>query len=247
MARYQVILAYDGTDFNGFQRQANHANIRTVQGAVESALHSIGWEGQSIKAAGRTDTGVHASGQVIAFDFEWNHSTDDLMAAMNANFPHDVSALEVKLAYPDFHPRFDAVARCYHYFIYTQNVRNPLLDRYAWRVYPPVDINRLRSAAMSIIGEHDFSAFGTALTMDGSTIRRVFSADWIEKTNGIVFQIKANAFLYHMVRRLVSIQVLIGLRKLEPEIMQECLMQQDSALIKGLAPPQGLTLIEVTY
>jgi tRNA pseudouridine38-40 synthase len=247
MARYQVILAYDGTDFNGFQRQANHANIRTVQGVVESALHSIGWEGQSIKAAGRTDTGVHASGQVIAFDFEWNHSTGDLMAAMNANFPHDVSALEVKLAQPDFHPRFDAVARCYHYFVYTQNVRNPLLERYAWRVYPPVDINRLRSAAMLIIGEHDFAAFGTALTMDGSTIRRVYSADWVSKTNGLVFQIKANAFLYHMVRRLVIFQVAIGQGKLELESMQEYLEQKNSPLVNGLAPPQGLTLIEVTY
>ena len=114
MGRYQVILAYDGTDFNGFQRQASN-KIRTVQGTVEAALRRIGWQGKSVLAAGRTDTGVHAFGQVITFDHEWKHSSEDLLAAINANLPQDVAARAVELAKPDFHPRFDAVARCYYY------------------------------------------------------------------------------------------------------------------------------------
>ncbi|TLN02249.1 tRNA pseudouridine synthase A [bacterium] len=136
MARYQIILAYDGTDFLGYQRQEE---ARTVQGEVEAALQHLGWQGRSILSSGRTDTGVHASGQVIAVDLDWRHAPEALGKALNARLPDDVAVKAVKVAEKEFHPRFDALWRCYHYRLYCRAERNPLRDRFAWRVWPPVD------------------------------------------------------------------------------------------------------------
>ena len=158
MERYQVILAYDGSHYKGFQRQAN---ARSVQGVVEDALRKLGWQGKSILAAGRTDTGVHATGQVIAFELEWNHGSQDLQTALNALLPSDVVAREVRQVCPSFHPRYDASWRKYFYRIYCQPVRQPLLEPYAWRVWPAVELNALQEAARPLVGKHDFGAFGS--------------------------------------------------------------------------------------
>lgn len=247
MARYQVILAYDGTDFNGFQRQASGASIRTVQDSVEAALRCIGWQGQSILAAGRTDTGVHASGQVISFDFNWMHPPQDLLAAMNANLPSDIAARAIQPVLPDFHPRFDALARTYHYHGFCQPVRDPLRERYAWRIWPVAEISILQASARQLLGRHDFAAFGTPPHPKGNTIREVYSADWRQENGGLIFEITANAFLYHMVRRIVSFQISIGQGNLEPDAIRKCLVRDRQELVRGLAPPQGLILVEVSY
>ncbi len=247
MARYQVILAYDGTDFYGFQRQKKGSKARTVQGAVEAALRQIGWQGLTILSAGRTDTGVHASGQVIAFDLDWVHSPEALQAAMNANLPPDVSARAVAPAQPDFHPRYAALARRYRYRIFCESVRDPLRERYAWRVWPAIAPERLQRAASYLAGEHDFAAFGTPPRAGGKTVRKVFQASWRADADGLTFEIAANAFLYHMVRRLVQIQVEVGQGGLEPEEVRICLGNGLPGQVKGLAPPQGLTLVDVIY
>lgn len=244
MARYKVTVAYDGTRFCGFQRQSEE---RTVQGVIESALKKIGWPGTTILAAGRTDTGVHASGQVISFDLDWVHSVLDLQSALNANLPPDVAAGSVMLAEADFHARFDAIRRCYRYRLYSSSVRDPLKDRYAWRVWPGVDETRLQSAAGYLPGEHDFSAFGAPLKAGGSTLRCVSRAVWSVDSEDLVFEISANAFLYHMVRRLVSFQVQIGQGKLTPSAVSEALDGGSKELVRGLAPPQGLVLVDVIY
>ena len=126
MARYKVTLSYDGTGFQGYQRQKNR---RTVQGCVEQALQQIGWTATSILSAGRTDTGVHASGQVIAFDLEWNHTTGKLVLALNAALPPDIAVVDAVEATGSFHPRYSALAREYHYSLLLAKHRNPLLER----------------------------------------------------------------------------------------------------------------------
>ena len=135
MARYQAILAYDGSGFQGSQRQAN---VRTVQGAFEDALRVLNWSAHAVIIAGRTDTGVHAIGQVVAFDLEWAHSVDALLHALNANLPHDLAVRSLSLASADFHPRFDAVSRKYRYRLFCDATRDPLRERFLWRVHPPV-------------------------------------------------------------------------------------------------------------
>lgn len=249
MARYQVKLAYDGSQYQGFQRQ-RRAN--TVQATVEAALRKLGWDGQAILAAGRTDSGVHARGQVIAFDLSWQHSAEDLQAALNANLPLDIAALDVQTTRDGFHPRYDAAARCYHYHLFCQAHRDPLRERYAWRVWPAVIVERLAGAAELLVGQHDFSAFGTPPRAGGSTIRRVLRAKWeAVLTSGenpdLVFEIVADAFLFRMVRRLVAIQVDVGQGRLETSDIARWLEEPPAFPVQGLAPPNGLILHRVIY
>jgi len=243
MERYQVIIAYDGTNFQGFQRQGGS---RTVQAEIEAALRQLSWEGSAIFYAGRTDTGVHASGQVIAFDLEWQHSTEELGRAINAHLPKDVAVREVILAAADFHPRYNASARSYHYHLFCQPDRNPLRERYAWRVWPQLEGDLLIQAAALLPGTHNFAAFGSPLKPEGSTIRTVFSADWQHQEDSWHFRVTANAFLYRMVRRLVFLQVLVGQRRLAIETFRSAL-QSPSPLTPGLAKPNGLFLERVHF
>lgn len=244
MERYQAILTYDGTEFSGMQRQSQD---RTVQGVVEEALEKIGWKGESILAAGRTDAGVHASGQSITFDLDWRHTESDLLKALNASLPPDVSASKVRSAGEDFHPRYDALSRRYRYTIFCQPVSDPLRERYAWRVWPQVDLGIMQAAAKHLVGEHDFSAYGTPQKPGGPTVRKVIEAAWQQKDDALIFEIEANAFLYHMVRRIVRQQIKIGQGKLPPETVAECLKEIFSEPVQGLAPPNGLFLIKVHY
>jgi len=241
MARYQIILAYDGTDFVGSQRQAHS---RTVQGELETALGKIGWRGSSILLAGRTDTGVHASGQVAAFDLEWGHGLDDLLCALNAGLPGDMAVRRARQAADDFHPRFDATSRRYRYRIFYDPARDPLRERYAWRLWPPPD--DLRPLARIWLGTHDFAAFGSPMKPGGSTRRTVLSAHWTGRGREWAFEVQADAFLYRMVRRLVFLQVAVGQGRLQSEDLARAL-EKPARLLAGLAPASGLTLTEVCY
>jgi tRNA pseudouridine38-40 synthase len=243
MARYQTILAYDGTHFLGLQRSGS---LRTVQGEVEAALRRLGWQGQTILYAGRTDTGVHASGQVIAFDLEWSHTCGELLRALNANLPEDIAVKALQEAAADFHPRYHATRRCYQYRIFCQPQRDPLKERYAWRVWPAVDEQRLHEAARLLLGIHDFAAFGTPPRTGGSTVRMIYDAVWKLEPQGLLFEVAANAFLYHMVRRLVFLQVQVGQNRLD---LKQLALAVETAQPQtpGLAPPHGLVLVEVNY
>ena len=243
MERYQVILSYDGTDFHGFQRQGS---TRTVQLEVENALRRMGWQGKSLLAAGRTDTGVHASGQVVAFDINWAHPQEKLGRALNAFLPPDIGVNEVQKVSSDFHPRFDAIWRTYRYHIYFQQFRDPLQDRFAWRIWPELDFEPLELAAAAFVGTHDFSSFGKPMKEGGSTERTVTSSSWIQAGGQIRYQVTANAFLYHMVRRLVYAQIQVALGKLSMDQIFLGL-QEGAQLPPGMAPPNGLVLHEVVF
>ncbi len=244
MERYKLILAYDGTEFLGSQRQGSR---RTVQGEVESALRSLGWQDASILLAGRTDTGVHATGQVAAFDLEWKHPIEDLKAALNSRLPGDISVWKVESAASGFHPRFDARARCYHYRVIEQKERNPVQERYAWRIEEAVTSGLLDKAAKRLIGKHDFMNFGRAMHAGNSTVRTVFAAGWYpQEKHSWIFQVIADAFLYHMVRRMVFLQVLVGTKRISPEVFSELLGNERKAPA-GNAPAAGLELKACFY
>ena len=249
MAHYQIILAYDGTDFVGSQRQAAS---RTVQGELEKTLHKLGWSGRSVLLAGRTDTGVHAAGQVAAFDLNWRHTDDDLLRALNANLPTDMAVRGLCIAPAKFHPRFDATSRRYQYRLFCQPVRDPLREKFAWRVWPQLDGDALNAVTSLFIGQHDFASFGTPPRAGSSTVRTVMNAAWQAKEDEWHFEVQANAFLYRMVRRLVFVQVAVAQGKIPVETVAGSIVGQTEALERnelptGLAPANGLTLVEVTY
>ena len=251
MARYKLTLAYDGSGFAGSQRQATKA--RTVQGELEKALRKLGWNGRSVILSGRTDTGVHATGQVAAADLDWSHAESDLVRALNAALPADVAVWSAKVVDDKFHPRFDATSRCYRYRLFCQPLRNPIRERYAWRVQPAVQPALLTAAAKFFPGAHDFFAFGSRTTPKGTTRRTVKKAAWMQIADDEwQFEVQADAFLYRMVRRMVFVQVVIAQGKLRAEVIAQALAEQASAeqrsgLPAGLAPAHGLTLVEVTY
>lgn len=243
MAHYKVILAYDGTHFLGFQRQGA---ARTVQSTVEDALRRLGWQERALLSAGRTDSGVHASGQVIAFDLVWNHSLEDLLAALNAHLPEDVAARAAEEVTAEFHPRFDALERRYRYRLCAGPLRAPLRERYAWRVWPEPDAAAMNAAAGLLRGTHDFAAFGAPHKAGGSTIRCVTAAAWQPEGDGWVFEIRGNAFLYHQVRRTVWALVQVGQGRLSREAVSAAVLTAQP-LPPGLAPACGLELTEVRY
>ena len=244
MARYQVILAYDGTGFTGSQVQANS---RTVQGELERALRNLGWSDRTVIMAGRTDTGVHATGQVAAFDFEWAHSADKLLGALNADLPSDLVVRSLFTASANFHPRFDAVSREYRYRMFFDPIRDPLREKFLWRAWPDVDGDALERNADLFLGTHDFAAIGSPMKPKGTTVRTVTKAEWKKMSDGEwQFEVKADAFLYRMVRRLVYVQVSVAQGRCSVEKVRNALSKQGQ-LLAGLAPAHGLTLVEVTY
>ena len=244
MARYKVILAYDGTSLAGSQRQAE---ARTAQSELENALRCLGWQGKSILLAGRTDSGVHASGQVAVFDFDWKHEIGALERAINSNLSRELAVSNAQIVTDVFHPRFDARARLYRYSLYCQPVRSPLRDRFSWRIWPVLDGSALDEAAKLIIGKHDFGSFGTPPRPGSSSVRTVLKARWLQQADEWFFEVQADAFLYHMVRRLVFVQVAVGQGKFPAQVVAELLADRTSAVPAGLAPAHGLTLVEVTY
>jgi tRNA pseudouridine38-40 synthase len=250
MARYKLTLAYDGSNFHGSQRQANK---RTVQGELEKALTKLGWTGRSILISGRTDTGVHAAGQVASADLHWSHTDGDLLRALNANLPTDISVRTVRVVDAKFHPRFDATSRKYRYRLFCQPLRDPIRERFAWRILAPVTGDFLADAAKRLLGTHDFSAFGSPTTPKGTTVRTVMKAEWTQVSEDEWrFEVQADAFLYRMVRRMVFVQVTVAQGKLSAEAITRALAGQASVkprngLPSGLAPAHGLTLVEVEY
>jgi len=243
MARYQLRLAYDGTDYFGFQRQGK---TRTVQSVFESVLRELGWEEESILFAGRTDTGVHASGQVVTFSLDWRHADTTLVRAINAKLPYDAAVDRLARVEADFHPRYDASSRRYVYHIYLNPERDPLRDRYAWHVWPELDLERLNQAAAILIGKHDFSAFGRAMKPGASTVREITLSRWSRQDDRLEYEIEGNAFLYHMVRRIVYLLVQCARQKITLQELEQS-VETCNLLRSGLAPSKGLVLTQVSY
>ncbi len=245
MALYQVTIAYDGTEFKGFQRQKNS---RSVQSEIEQALRRLNWQEESLLSAGRTDSGVHAEGQVVAFQLDWQHSEEELKNALNDLLPSDISVQTVSQANAKFHPRFAALAREYRYQIYFSENSKPLKERFYWRVWPMPEIKVLQQGSRLFKGKHDFCAFGRAPDDKSPTQRTIQSAGWeIDlEANEAYFRIRAKAFLYHMVRRIVYVLVRAGQKRIGLEEIQACIERQKE-LPAGIAPAKGLILERIIY
>ena len=249
MARYKVIIEYDGTDYVGFQRQAPEAGP-TVQGELESALAAINRrEAVTVFGAGRTDSGVHAAGQVVAFELNWAHGSETLVRALNANLPPAIAVKSAEECSPDFHPRYSAKGRRYRYSIWNAPARSPLRERFAWRVWPPaLNVSAMADASARLVGRKDFAAFGTAPDEDGHTVREVREARWeTSGESGLDFYIEADAFLHRMVRSIVGTLRQVGAGDLTPDEFGAIVDSKDRSRAGTTAPPQGLCLIEVLY
>ena len=206
----------------------------------------------TVVGAGRTDKGVHASGQVIAFDVIWKHSAEALINAINAVLPDDIALQEIAVLAEvaadtwGFHPRFTAQARVYKYTVYAAPQRDPLLRSQTWHVRAALDLAAMQQAADLLLGEHDFAALGQA-TAGEITIRRVLRSEWSQAGRLLIYRVEANAFLKHMVRRMVALLVAVGRGRLTVAEFEAILLSREIPGGIALAPPQGLVLEQVKY
>ncbi|MGI8914519.1 MAG: tRNA pseudouridine(38-40) synthase TruA [Chloroflexota bacterium] len=254
--RLRVTVEYDGTNFLGFQRQARG---RTVQAVLEAALGLFTPE-PWVLAAGRTDAGVHAMGQVIHLNYAGHVPIARLAAAVNGRLPDDVAIRECRAVHRSFHARYSALTRTYHYSIIRAPERRPLPERYAWRLGGPLDVPAMTQAAALFHGTHSFRHFGA---IPGSAAQRelslrrhgwrrtIISAGLVEVVGGedsLRFEIEANAFLTHMVRAVVGALIAVGCGRLALTALQAALEDDTSSVpLAPIAPPHGLCLFRVRY
>ncbi len=244
LTRYRARVEYDGTNYCGFQRQRD--GFLTIQGELERVLSHLARRSLSITGAGRTDSGVHAFGQVISFTIEWRHGEGALQRAMNANLPEDIAVRSLEKTDDSFHPRFDARRRAYLYYLYNGAVRSPLHRKHSWHVARQFDLDEMNEAAAALIGQQDFATFG--LPPQGvSTVREIFEARWYERAPYLVFHVEANAFLYRMVRSLVGSLVSVGTGAWTTADFLAALQARNRNRSAAAAPPQGLYLASITY
>lgn len=244
MRRYRALVEYDGTAYYGFQRQ--RSEYPTVQGALEAALTRLNKAPVSIIGSGRTDSGVHATGQVISFDLDWSHGPDTLQRALNVNLPKDIVVYQVVACAADFHPRFDAKRRAYVYHIYQAPLRSPLRRTRSWHVVRPLAMDQMNAAAACLPGVQDFATFGRP-PQGTNTVREIFRAEWKRDGDYLFFHVEANAFLYRMVRSLVGCLKLVGEGRWTVKDFENAKNACDRRAVAVLAPAHGLYLEAVTY
>jgi tRNA pseudouridine38-40 synthase len=240
----KLTLAYDGTRFVGWQRQASGESI---QGLVEEALSRL--EGGPITAhgAGRTDAGVHAEGQVASARVTFAHDAATIARALNAQLPPEIRVVAVEDAPADFHARFSARQKSYRYQIANTVVMSPFIRAFAWHVPEPLDRGAMQRAAASLLGTHDFSAFQSTGSDAATTVRTVTRSELIERDALLVYEVAGDGFLRHMVRAIVGTLVAVGRGWRRPEDMEALVAGAARAQAGATAPPHGLTLVKVEY
>ncbi len=242
--QFRLLLEYDGTDYHGWQLQPN---VRTLQGVLEEALATALRHPARLHAAGRTDAGVHALGQVATFRTERTIEPHELCRTLNALTPGDVSVREVAPVAETFDARRSATSRVYEYRIWNQPWRSAFWHRYTWHVPRALDLRAMQAAAAVLVGEGDFSAFRAADCDPESRTRRVIHSGLTETDNLCTYRIQANAFLKHMVRTIVGTLVSVGVGDLTPDDVGRILAGRDRTRAGATVPPQGLCLVAVSY
>jgi tRNA pseudouridine38-40 synthase len=241
----RVTLAYDGTDFFGWQIQARG---RTVQGELERSLERMHKHRVQVFAAGRTDSGVHANGQVVNFFTDIDSiPAEEFHKALNSYLPPDIRALDSRHVEDRFHARYDARAREYRYRFWTRPVTDPMLRRYVWRLPRVPDIARLNRMAAVVVGSHDFSTFAVPRDASPSRVKDMYSAAFYPEPPYLVFRIAGRSFLWRMVRSLVGTMIELEARGADEDEMRRILEAKDRKLAGATAPACGLFLHRVIY
>lgn len=243
--RYALAVEYDGSHYHGWQRQPG--DVRTVQGHVEQALSKIANEPIQVFCAGRTDTGVHASYQVIHMDTHAQRDERAWVLGTNTNLPYDIAVKWVKPVTADFHARFSALERRYRYLIYNAPVKPALLNRQVTWTHRPLDAQRMQLAAQHLLGSHDFTSYRAVACQAKSPVRELRRLTVTRLGPMIAIDVSANAFLHHMIRNIAGVLMKIGTGEAEPGWAKEVLEARDRRLGGVTAPPFGLYFVDARY
>jgi tRNA pseudouridine38-40 synthase len=248
MRNLKLTIAYDGTDFAGWQVQPEAA---TVQGTLSSAIGRITGEKVLPQGSGRTDAGVHALAQVATFQTGSVIPVGNFVIALNDILPASIRVLAVEEVTAEFHPRKSAQVKTYRYRIHREAICPPFLARYVWHYPYPLDENAMRDAAPMVEGEHDFTSFAAVDPERGregiSNVRRIFSSRWQRESSELIYEVRGNGFLHHMVRNLVGTFLLVGKGTLKLADVSRILETRDRSAAGATAPASGLYLVNVEY
>lgn len=239
-----MIVEYDGTEFYGFQRQPN---VRTVDRVLEEAILKLTGQEVKVVGAGRTDAGVHALGQVIAFDTGSAIPPERFARALNTCLPEDIKAIASEQVSDRFHPAFDSIRKTYRYQIYRSWEGYTLNRRDAFQYTGSLNIELIKKAAVLMTGEHDFRGFMASGSDVKTTVRKVYDLTVTENYPWLTFEVTGSGFLYHMVRNMVGTLIEIGREAMDLENLQEVLKNGDRSLAGPTAPAKGLCLLRVFY
>lgn len=245
--RYKATIAYDGSDFSGFQIQPNG---RTVQGEIEKALQTINQESFiRIHPAGRTDAGAHAQGMVIHFDFPQSIPQTGLFKALNTLVPSDISFLKLEEVAADFHARYHAKAKTYEYRVHNHSIRNVFHRKYTYQHPYPLDLEKARAALAVLVGTHDFTSFCSMKTDKEDKVRTIYdiAVDRDETTDEWVFRFHGDGFLYNMIRIIMGTVLPIADGRQEVSEMERVLKAQDRNAAGSTLAASGLCLVKVHY
>lgn len=240
----KAIVAYDGTNYQGFQRQKNGVGVQQV---LEKALTEVLKEPILIKAAGRTDAGVHALGQVISFTTSSRIPPENYRRALEPHLPPDIAVRESFYAPDDFHARFDAVDKTYQYKLLYSPLPDPTQRNTTWEFREKLDVDKMNEAAALLLGKHDFTSFKNQGSQDTSPVRTLTEAHWVQDGDLFTFTITGDGFLYRMVRNIVGCLVRVGTGAWTKEDFARVLAARNRKQAGMAAPPQGLYLMHVSY
>ncbi len=244
MRNLMLVLAYDGTDFHGWQRQPG---LRTVQETLETALEELTGARPSTSASSRTDAGVHARGQVVHFLTASRHDPSTFIKALNALMPADVRVLSAQERPQTFHSTLDAVSKRYRYVLDNDPIASPFTLRYSWHIRAPLDTSAMRRGAEALLGRHDFRSFETEWPNRASSVRTLLDAQVSRHGHEVHIEVEADGFLYNMVRAITGTLVLVGTGKRPETWVREVVAAEDRRQAGPTAPPQGLFLLHVSY
>ena len=247
MRRIRITVSYDGTDYHGWQVQPG---LATIQGVLEGVLRQIEEAEVHLDGSGRTDAGVHALAQVAAFTLANPIPLPNLKKALNRLLPRDIRVLETAEAHPDFHPRFDALAKTYEYRILRAEICPPFDRRFVYHYPYPLEEAPMMQAARMFEGEHDFTSFAAADSADGlgrSKVRRIFSSCLAREGDRLIYRVRGSGFLKHMVRNIVGVLLEAGKGNLSPEDLRGRLQPGCMIPAGPSAPSRGLFLVSVEY
>ena len=244
MRRIKLIVAYDGTEYSGWQIQPE---APTIEMCLDKAIHELTGENVHVTGASRTDAGVHAYGNVAVFDTESTIPGDRFTFALNRFLPDSIVIQDSWEVSVDFHPRHCNTRKTYEYRILNTAVPLPQKRNFTWHVAGSIDIEKMKEAAAYIVGEHDFKSFCCVRTQAESTVRTIYSLEVLQEGSEIIIRIKGNGFLYNMVRIITGTLIQVGKGRFMPEYVKQMLEAKNRTVAGQTAPPQGLTLVGIEY
>jgi len=242
---YRMTLQYEGTKYNGWQKQGNTPN--TIQGKLEAILQKLDGTEVEVRGSGRTDGGVHAMGQVASFVLEHALPAEAVMTYINQYLPRDIAVVALEEADPRFHARLNAKGKTYRYRIHQGSVPDVFGRRYSWDCPEQLDVEAMRAAAAHLVGKQDFQSFCDLKNSKKSTVRRVDSIEIFRDGTDLVLDFTGEGFLYHMVRIMTGTLADVGAHRILPGQIPGILASKDRKQAGMLAPACGLMLMEVTY